>query len=98
MGFDKADLGMTHFALIPFISNLVDFTPAFHYGSMHWFTAKPRQLPHFTNLIRIFDLPCWLLTFASIATVCLFLGTAKYLGARYGAETELSELVLIPFR
>ena len=89
---------MSHYAIIPDISNLVDFSPAHHYGPMHWLTAKPRQLPKFTNIIQTFDTACWMLIFFSIIIISLFLVTAKCIGAGYGVQTELTELVLIPYR
>ena len=89
---------MSHFGLIPEISNLVDFSPAHHYGAMHWLTAKPRQLPKFTNIILTFDTTCWMLIFFSIIIISLFLEIAKCIGAGYGVQTELTELVLIPYR
>ena len=77
---------------------IFDFTPAFQHGDTYWYTAAPQTLPPFTNLIRIFDTPCWILTLLVILTVSLYFVSASVLGGHYGVQTELTELVLIPFR
>ena len=95
---DKADLSLGPFAVNHQPDVTFDFTPSFQYGNTYWYTAAPKPLPAITNLIRIFDTPCWILTVLVIITVILFFVAASVLGGHYGVKTELTELVLIPFR
>ena len=55
VAYDKADLSLGPFAVLMQATVIFDFTPAFQHGDTYWYTAAPRTLPPFTNLIRIFD-------------------------------------------
>jgi len=94
----EVDLSVGAFAVLGQATVIFDFTPAFQYGATYWYTAAPQTLPTFTNLIRIFDTPCWILTLLVILSVSLYFVSASVLGGHYGVQTELNELVLIPFR
>ena len=98
VGYNRADLAIGGFGCDFLRNKLVECSPAVAYGPTHWFTRAVQPLPPATNLFRIFDFNCWLLTIATILTVALFFAISSYLGTKYGLKVEKHELPLIPFR
>ena len=98
MAYDKADIGLTAFKCTFERSKVVDCSHAYHYGPVRWYTRRQQSLTPVTNLIRIFDLPTWVITIVLLLIVSLFFVTASKIGGIYGLKTSSEELVLIPFR
>ena len=77
---------------------VVHCTFATGHSSEHWWTKKPKQLDLLTNLLRIFDVPTWILFSLSMICVCIFIIVASFLGRQYNMKYKMDDVVFIPFR
>ena len=75
-----------------------DCTPSVQYGHVYFWTKGPDRLSLLTSLFRIFDFYSWLNFWLSIILVVIILILTSILGKHYNMETELDDVVLIPFR
>ena len=73
--------------------------PGFSYIPEYWFSRYPSKVPGTWNLLKLFDLPSWILIFTSIISVTIFFFIAARIGTSYfGIRTFMEEIILSPFR
>ena len=83
----------------PEFNEMADCSQPTHYGHMYWITRAPREVFPYTNLLRIFNTPSWLLLLFSLLLVTLFLIVAAKLGTHYGVGTDdWWNVAFVPFR
>ena len=64
----------------------------------HWISRKPDKLPLFWNLLYLFTWRLWILTFAAILLVFLFMKFSSSIYKNFNERVITTELVLIPIR
>ena len=64
----------------------------------HWVSKKPDALPLTWNLLYLFPLRLWILTFVAILIVFLFMKLSSSIYKNFNERVITTELVLIPIR
>ena len=73
--------------------------PGFTYFPDYWFSRYPAKVAPTWNLVKLFDLPSWILIFTSIISVTIFFFIAARIGtSQFGIRTFMEEIILSPFR
>ena len=68
------------------------------YNPFNWFTMYPDRVSPIFNLVKIFTPLVWLLSFASLILVVVFLKISCKIAKVYGLRANTVDIVLCPER
>ena len=77
---------------------LADASSVISNDPYHWVSRKPDALPLTWNLLYLFPLRLWILTFVAILIVFLFMKLSSSIYKNFNERVITTELVLIPIR
>ena len=80
------------------LNELTDASSVLSNDQYHWVSRKPDELPLTWNLLYLFPLRLWLLTFVAICLVFLFMKLSSSIYKNFNERVITTELLLIPIR